>query len=456
MAWSWAALMPHPPILIHEVGRGREREASRSLDGAEALLNGLKALPGAGRPDVLLLLSPHQPYDAGYFFINTAPEIQGGMGRFGVPEINFSLPTPLEAATKLARHLEEAGFRLSGAKVKDLTPDHGSQVPLYFLSKIYNPLPPVILANPVGLTPEKALALGRALADFSTGSKSWALLASGDLSHRLKEGAPAGYNPEGAAFDQDIVEALKSGQAEEMIGRWPADRLKAAGECGFKSALALLGLADGPAEVLSYEGPFGVGYCNAFWKPADSPGASAGESHPYPRLARLTARKYLGGNPPDASLTKEISSDPALWSPQKACFVSIKTVSGELRGCIGTILPVRENLGEEIMANAVSAATRDPRFKPMVSDELGGVTFSVDVLSQPEPVSSLAELDPAYWGVIVEKDGRRGLLLPDLEGVDTVEAQLSIAAGKAGITDLRGLTIHRFSVTRYQEQGGGR
>ena len=173
--------------------------------------------------------------------------------------------------------------------------------------------------------------------------------------------------------------------------------------------------------------------------------------HPYPRLARLALETHLSGAEADDSLMAEVADDKDLWGDRRGCFVSIKTKYGELRGCIGTIDPVRENLGREIMANAVSAGTRDPRFHPMSRPELAGVTFSVDVLSPPEPVHSLDDLDPSVYGVIVEKGGRRGLLLPDLEGVDTVIQQVSIAARKAGLNDLDGVSLKRFTVTRYPE-----
>ncbi len=175
-------------------------------------------------------------------------------------------------------------------------------------------------------------------------------------------------------------------------------------------------------------------------------------SHPYPALARLAVEKHLAGFELTDSLAAEIAADAALWSPRQACFVTIKNDDGALRGCIGTILPVQTSLAREIMANAISAATRDPRFPPLSKAELAGVSFSVDVLSPPEKITGPDQLDPARWGVIVSRGGQRGLLLPDLEGVDTVERQLSIAAQKAGLRSLEGVSLERFSVTRYPEQ----
>lgn len=141
---------------------------------------------------------------------------------------------------------------------------------------------------------------------------------------------------------------------------------------------------------------------------------------------------------------------PEEFSLQRGVFVSIKK-GGALRGCIGTFEPSRDNLAKEIIHNAISASTRDPRFPPVTEDELGTLQVSVDVLSEPEPVDSVDELDPKKYGIIVESEGgRRGLLLPDLEGVDTVEKQIEITRRKAGISGDRDIKIYRFEVERYK------
>jgi AmmeMemoRadiSam system protein A len=176
--------------------------------------------------------------------------------------------------------------------------------------------------------------------------------------------------------------------------------------------------------------------------------------HPYVRLARkqieayVMHKKFLSVDEAFA-----LCGDPALWTPRRACFVSIKTTQGHLRGCIGTILPSRPTLAEEILANAVSAASRDPRFHPLAEEELSHICISVDILFPPELVRSESELDPKRYGVIVEKGHARGVLLPDLEGVENTSEQLAIACAKAGIRTLEGATLYRFLVERYRERG---
>ena len=169
------------------------------------------------------------------------------------------------------------------------------------------------------------------------------------------------------------------------------------------------------------------------------------KEHPYVELARATIREYtLTGRRkgwPD--------SRPAIFNQQAGVFVSIKK-GGKLRGCIGTIRPTRENLAAEISHNAISAASQDPRFEPIGPDELPELEISVDVLGPAEVIQGSEELDPFKYGVIVEKGERRGLLLPNLEGVDTVEKQVAIAREKAGISPGEEVKIYRFQVDRFK------
>lgn len=169
------------------------------------------------------------------------------------------------------------------------------------------------------------------------------------------------------------------------------------------------------------------------------------EHSPHVKLAKKAVETYVRENrvidvPPD--VPEELKNTRA------GVFVSLKK-NGALRGCIGTIEPVQDNLAEEIIANAISAAVRDPRFLPVEEDELDELTYSVDVLKPAEPVHDIRELDPKRYGVIVECGSRRGLLLPDLEGVDTVEEQIDIARRKAFIGPHEPIRLYRFEVVRY-------
>jgi AmmeMemoRadiSam system protein A len=168
-----------------------------------------------------------------------------------------------------------------------------------------------------------------------------------------------------------------------------------------------------------------------------------------PALARRAVESYVRG---ERTPRADDAHDAPLLVQPAACFVSIKTDGGELRGCIGTVEPTRASLAEELIENAVSAATRDPRFPPVSAEELPRLRYSVDVLSEPEP-AQFEDLDPKNYGVIVEDEAgtRRGLLLPDIEGVETAAQQLQIAARKAGISPREPVKLYRFRVRRFPE-----
>ncbi len=165
----------------------------------------------------------------------------------------------------------------------------------------------------------------------------------------------------------------------------------------------------------------------------------------YVRLARETIENYIKyGNiiSPPKDLPEEIINQKA------GAFVSLKKY-GNLRGCIGTFLPTEENIAAEIIRNATSAATGDPRFPPVTISELNDLTISVDILSPPEEVEDISQLNPKKYGVIVSSGFKKGLLLPDLEGVNTVEEQIDITKRKAGIHPGEKVKLYRFEVKRY-------
>lgn len=243
--------------------------------------------------------------------------------------------------------------------------------------------------------------------------------------------------------------------------------LEEAAECGHRSFTEMAGAFDGmavEARQLSYEGPFGVGYGVCTFKPA-GPDASRrylnrydeirdqmrrerlAREDAYVKLARATIEHYVK----TGNLQKLPQGLPQEMLDRKAgVFVSLKE-NGVLRGCIGTIGPMYENVADEIRHNAVAACSRDPRFTPVQPQELPDLVYSVDVLSPMEPIDSPAQLDVKRYGVLVTKGSRSGLLLPNLAGIDTVEQQISIAKQKAGIGEEEtGCSLERFEVIRHE------
>jgi AmmeMemoRadiSam system protein A len=180
----------------------------------------------------------------------------------------------------------------------------------------------------------------------------------------------------------------------------------------------------------------------------DQPPATAGGSDFIPALARRTIETFVR----DGTTISSPEDLPDELTARAGCFVSIKTREGDLRGCIGTVDPVKDTLAEEIITNAVCSATRDPRFPPVRPDELPNLKYSVDVLSSPEPCK-FEDLDPKVYGVVVEDEVgfRRGLLLPNLGGITSAEDQVEIASRKAGIPPGVPVQLFRFRADRYSE-----
>src|SRR4030042_915460 len=168
------------------------------------------------------------------------------------------------------------------------------------------------------------------------------------------------------------------------------------------------------------------------------------ELHPVVKLAKEAVESYArkGKMPKPRELSPEMRE-------RAGVFVSLHK-HGQLRGCIGTFQPTKDDVAEEIIANAISSSTMDPRFPPLPASELEDLEYSVDILATPEPVTDLSQLDPEEYGVIVESGWKRGLLLPDLEGVDSVEEQIAICRLKAGISAGEPVNLYRFQVRRFK------
>ncbi|NWF98530.1 MAG: AmmeMemoRadiSam system protein A [Nitrospirae bacterium] len=167
--------------------------------------------------------------------------------------------------------------------------------------------------------------------------------------------------------------------------------------------------------------------------------------HPVVILAKKSIEEYIK----TGKIIDPPEDTPHEMKGQAGVFVSLKK-KGQLRGCIGTFMPAYESVAKEIIMNAIAAATRDPRFPPVRESEINEITYSVDILSAPEKVNHLNELDPKKYGIIVISGIKKGLLLPDLEGVNTIEEQINIAKMKAGINHNESVDIYRFEVRRYK------
>ncbi len=458
------AIAPHPPIIVPEIGREERCAAQKTIDGVTRLAEEVKRR----QPETVVVITPHAPLFRDAVTVSMLDQLAGDLDQFGARHLKSSYQNDLELAAAIvkgaaAHRVTAAGLGRGDYRRYDISPalDHGVLVPLYFLQEqgIKHDLVWIAIGL---LSSDELYSFGLAIQRAIISVKRRAVvLVSGDLSHRLTEDAPAGYHSRGREFDRLVEQSLASGEFASLLDV-DESLSEAAGECGLRPIQIGLGVLDGykvETEVLSYEGPYGVGYLTALLTPAshDQPSllhtmrqqasermaklreSESGEV----QLARATLERYVR-----TGETPTVHELPSGWRRRAGVFVSIKK-KGQLRGCIGTIEPTRDNLAEEIIHNAISAGTEDPRFAPVQEAELGQLVYSVDILAEPEPIDGPEQLDPHRYGVIVRSGRKSGLLLPHLEGIDTVEQQLEIAKQKAGIRPGEAVRLWRFEVVRY-------
>lgn len=451
-------IAPHPPIMVREVGGARAEVTDASV---KAMLHAAEAL-AAFAPETIVVMSPHAPAVRDAFAIETGPEAEGSLAGFGAPRVALSTAVDTELAAAILELADAHGLpAVAREAMPSLEPgelDHGVLVPMSFLDP--GGRHPIVVLSLSLLPLADHRELGRAVREAAERlDRRIAFIASGDCSHRLTRDAPAGYSPAAKDFDAQLVEAVKDGDLARLAG---IDERTAneAGECGLRSFVTLSGaIPDAATRLLAYEGPWGVGYMTALAaaprtleaveaKLTQHAGSKGGtpraEESTLPALARRAIETYIVNG---EVLEPEAADDPLL-SQAAGVFVSLH-LDGDLRGCIGTTCPTQPDVAHEVVRNALEAATGDPRFPPVTPEEVPRLDIKVDVLQTAE-ACSIGDLDPKEYGVIVSCGWRRGLLLPDLEGVETVGDQVEIARRKAGIAPGEKAELERFKVDRYE------
>ena len=411
----------------------------------------------AALPDTIVLLTPHSPRHDGAFGIWRTPLLRGSLARFGAAQNRVDLPLDGEFAAELEKRAAASGLRTSNLASGSL--DHGAVVPLSYLIAAGWHSPTVV----VGLDPHKSDGVdefGHALAATAAAlGRRTAIIASGDMSHRLSPAAPLGHDPAGASFDQAFIETLRTHPRRELGG---IDRrlVDQAGEDVLdvtRIAVSATDYASDGANILSYEGPFGVGYGVAVLMECPGPSAATLKdpamggvlSHraDLPAVARWAVSSWL-----ENRLAEVPFSPTGNLLERHGLFVNVRTREGALRGSWGTPTATERTLLHETWHCARGAAFDDPRNPPLKPDELRRVRFSVSILGAFEPVGSLSELDPEIFGVSVRSvDGRNGLLLPGLKGIDTSAEQVRFAKRKGGFGPHEPADIARFTSQTYHE-----
>ena len=456
--------VPHPPLIIPAIGAGREREIAATVQAYHDVMCAAAEL----RPDTVVIVSPHATVYDDFFHISPGTGAEGNFAAFGHSEVSVGIAYDEEFVRVLSAFAGEKELPAGTLGEKHPSLDHGTMIPLFFLSEYLGDAPTKFVRIGIaGLPAHTHALLGQLIAATAERlGRRTLCIASGDLSHRLMEGGVNGFAPEGEEFDELCTAFMKTGDFLSLL-QIPGSFAEAAGHCGLNGLWVLAGVLDCAAmdaDLHSYEAPFGVGYAVASFTVTGRNEANdfaaqlvraedaameklRASEDMYVRLARASVEHFVRTHtyaalPPD--MPEELTEGRA------GVFVSIKKY-GKLRGCIGTFLPAQQSLAEEILYNAVSAAAHDSRFEPIAPEELDRLVYSVDVLSTPEPITSAEELDPHVYGVIVKSvaDRRRGLLLPDLAGIDTAEQQIAIAREKAHIMPKEPISLARFTVVRH-------
>ncbi|MBQ5950835.1 MAG: AmmeMemoRadiSam system protein A [Lachnospiraceae bacterium] len=456
-----AVMVPHPPILLPEVGRGEEKK----IGATEAAYRTAAALIAELRPDTIVVSSPHSVMYADYFHISPGKGANGDMRRFRAPQLRFDVDYDEEFTAALARLAEKEGFPAGKMGERSAVLDHGTMIPLYYIGK-YCKGYKLVRIGLSGLPLADHYRLGQMIAQTAEKlDRRVVFVGSGDLSHKLLEEGPYGFAPEGPAYDERIMDVMGRAAFDELLD-FDETFCDRAAECGHRSFCMMAGALDGKCletEKLSHEGTFGVGYGICTYRVLGEDPArhllqvweerrrkvlteQRSREDAWVRLARAQVEAWVG-----ARKRLEIPEGlPAeMLSERAGVFVSLHK-EGRLRGCIGTIAPTQGCVAEEILENAISASTRDPRFDPVRREELEALEISVDVLARPEKIDSKEKLDVKRYGVIVSKGRKRGLLLPNLDGVDTVDGQIAIALQKAGLSAReKDYELQRFEVVRH-------
>lgn len=456
-----AIIVPHPPLILPAVGRGQEREIRATMDAYCAVAQ--QAAKWA--PEALVVSTPHSVMYADYNHISPGTAASGDMGRFGAPTERLDVRYDAQLRRETIRLAEAEDLPAGTLGEKDPSLDHGSFIPLWFLRRAGIDCP-ILRVGLSGLPPLDHYRLGQCITRAAdTLGRRIVFVASGDLSHKLKQDGPYGFASEGPEYDARVTRAMAAGDFMEFLAMDTGFCDRAA-ECGQRSFQIMAGALDGlavDARLFSHEGPFGVGYAVAAFA-VRGPDLSrhfgerwAAEQRrrgaerraaedAWVRLARASLEAYVKTGRPLKSLPEDLPGE--MTGVRAGAFVSLH-IGDELRGCIGTTAPTTPSVAWEIVQNAVSACARDPRFAPVRASELDSISISVDVLGVPEPINSPAQLDVKRYGVIVSCGTRRGLLLPDLEGVDSVARQIEIARQKGGIGAGEPYRLERFEVVRH-------
>ena len=376
MAILAAFMVPHPPMIVPAVGRGSEKQIQKTIDAYEQVADEIAALA----PETIIITSPHTVMYADYFHISPGKGAKGDFGRFRAAQVCFDEEYDRELVNELAGIARGQGFPAGVMGERDKRLDHGTMVPLYFIRRKYTGAK-IVRIGLSGLPLSEHYRFGQMIREAvdKLGRKA-VFVASGDLSHKLQDYGPYGFAEEGPQYDARIMDVCSRAAFGELFD-FDETFCDRAAECGHRSFVIMAGAFDGlavKATQLSHEDVTGVGYGICTFYPGEKDesrhflkqylGGAAkrlaekrAKEDPYVQLARKSVEYYILHHR-KMEMPEDLPEE--LLTKRAGAFVSIHE-HGKLRGCIGTIAPVRDCVAREIIDNAVSASTRDPRFDPI-------------------------------------------------------------------------------------------
>lgn len=452
-----AFMVPHPPLIVPEVGKGGEQQIKKTSDAYKEVARQIKEL----KPDTIIISSPHSIMYADYIHISPGKNATGSFDTFGAPNVTFEETYDDELVTEIENICNEKNFPAGTFGEKNPELDHGTMVPLYFIEQEYKDFK-LIRLGISNLPLVEHYRMGQIIKEaVEKLDRRVVYVASGDLSHKLQEYGPYGFIEEGPIYDKRIMNTCSNAKFNELL-EYDEEFLDKAAECGHRSFVIMAGTLDGlniESKELNHEDVTGVGYgiCTFYPKEENKDRLfrdkylekikkEMNTNDEYINLARETINTYIKEN---KKITIPENTKQELLDKKAGVFVSIHKF-GKLRGCIGTIVPTTSCIAAEIIDNAISASTKDPRFEPITEEELPYLEINIDELGEIEDIESKEELDVKKYGVIVSSGFKRGLLLPDLDGVDTIDEQISIARAKGGISPTDDIKLQRFEVIRHK------
>ena len=462
-------ILPHSQILIPEIGQGKEEKASSTIAAMKTVAKRI----ASDEPDTIIIITSHSNAYVDYFHISPEATASGDFSAYGVDGPSFSISYDTELVSKITDVCTRNN--ISGGTEGNDEPslDHGTTVPLYYIQPELKKDCKFVRVSTSGFSLYKHYLFGKCIQEACNElNRRVVVIASGDSSHRLKEDGPLGYSKDAATFDSVLATAFDKANFLGFFAFTPQE-IENAVECILRSSVIMAGTLNGKNtenDFLCHESPYGIGMCVCCYKVTNpdsndisdvrefdkilvekiKEGLESNEiTDSYVKLAKKAVETFVlkGRTITTDEIKDEIDAD--MLENKRGVFVTIKI--GKLtRGCMGTFTSTTPNVAEEIIFNAVQACTNDPRFIPIELEELDSLSYNVDILGDFEHITNLNQINPRKHGMFVSYGQKTGIILPNIEDVNTSEQQLKIVLERSGISSSDKYNMYRFKTGHHE------